>query len=62
MPKTVVTNDKFWDCECEENFIHSKEKGNYCTKCETYSEDQPDSIQTEITYLYDPSNDSAIKK
>ena len=50
------TNSKYWDCECEENFIHSSFK-DYCPRCKKVSTDQPDSRQNEIDELYDPAKD-----
>ena len=43
----MKTNDDYWDCECEEHYIH-----NYgvreCTKCGARFEDSPSSHQNEI--------------
>lgn len=41
------TTDKFWDCECEKNYIHPKEE-DYCEECHTRQEYQPDSIVEEV--------------
>jgi hypothetical protein len=45
----TLTDDNFWDCECETHFIHKKAEKNYCPKCQTFEEDQPDSRREEIT-------------
>jgi hypothetical protein len=41
------TTEKFWDCECEHNYIHPKEE-NYCEECHIRQEGQPDSIVSEV--------------
>ena len=40
----VGTHPAFWDCECEENYIHFKEDSSYCRYCDSYEGDQPDSM------------------
>ena len=42
------TNPKYWDCECEEDYIHLKTKRQYCSKCKSLHFEQPDSRQNEI--------------
>jgi len=46
--KTPVTDPNYWDCECEEKYIHHKSARKECTKCGTFHEDQPDSRVDEI--------------
>lgn len=58
----IELNENYWDCECPENYIHSKETGNYCPKCKRYQDEQPDSREIEIKYNYDSTNDNVIKK
>ncbi|RHX84766.1 hypothetical protein [Leptospira stimsonii] len=41
-------HEDFWDCECEEDFIHSKHFQNYCSKCGAIEEEQPDSLVSEV--------------
>jgi rubrerythrin len=41
------TNDKYWDCNCVLNYIHSKNVKD-CPICGATEEEQPDSIQSEI--------------
>lgn len=53
------TNLNYWDCECEYDYIHLKESGNYCPSCDTHEKEQPDSIDLEVSYLYDPEKDGA---
>ena len=43
----IITNDSFWDCECDDDFIHPKSQPK-CDKCGTKSEDQPDSRLDEV--------------
>lgn len=45
------TNPKFWDCECDENYIHAKAEKTHCPICHTYEEDQPDSMKAEVQLL-----------
>lgn len=52
---------EFWDCECEYDFIHDKRVGNYCPKCKSHEEDQPDSRVNEL-FLYTRKKDKAIRK
>ena len=42
-----MTTDKYWDCECETRYIHSKDI-KVCDQCFARQEDQPDSIETEV--------------
>jgi len=45
------TNPKFWDCGCETNYIHAKAETTHCLICDTYEEDQPDSMSNEVELL-----------
>lgn len=40
----------YWDCECEENYIHKKREST-CPLCKTMSDDQPDSRVDEMKRL-----------
>jgi len=44
----VITHDHYWDCECDDNYIHSKSDAKYCASCDSYVEDQPDSHFMEV--------------
>ena len=44
----IELNENYWDCECEEDYIHEKAKKKYCVKCNTLHFNQPDSRQNEI--------------
>ena len=46
--KTPVTDPNYWDCECEDKYIHHKSARKECPKCGTFQEDQPDSRVNEI--------------
>ena len=46
----VVTNNNFWDCECESNYIHTKNI-RLCPHCNAESDEQPDSHQSEVEAL-----------
>lgn len=43
----VLTSD-YWDCECEDNFIHPKSQKS-CSRCGALAEDQPDSRANEVS-------------
>ena len=45
-----ITTELFWDCECDEHYIHPKTETK-CYICGMYSEDMPDSISTEVMQL-----------
>lgn len=40
--------EDYWDCECEENFIHEKKDLPTCPACNTNHEEQPDSHLNEV--------------
>mgnify|MGYP001182726444 CR=1 FL=1 len=42
------THQEYWDCECEQNYIHSKYHKTSCDVCDTNMEDQPDSMRSEV--------------
>lgn len=44
------TSDDFWDCECDENYIHSK-LIYHCPECGAEQDDQPDARIEEIETL-----------
>ncbi len=46
----IVTNENYWDCDCDENYIHEKAEEKYCPKCDTFHFDQPDSREDEIDH------------
>ena len=43
----IETTEKYWDCECENNFIHSKTQ-TQCNICGATAEEQPDSRVNEV--------------
>ncbi len=45
------TDTEYWDCECEQYYIHSKSKSVCqvpCFKCGAHADAQPDSRSSEI--------------
>ena len=40
-------SDEYWDCECEENYIHSV-KSEFCRECGSLRENQPNSRSEEV--------------
>jgi hypothetical protein len=51
----VITNEGYWDCECEYDYIHPKTQKT-CPDCGSNSYDQPDSRENELKYLFKPKN------
>ena len=49
-----LTDDRYWDCECKEDFIHNKEQMKECLKCGAKEEDQPDSRVSEVALRAKP--------
>lgn len=45
--KNSKTCDQFWDCNCNEYFVHRKEDG-HCVKCDCYHYEMPDSQIADI--------------
>lgn len=43
----VPTTPKYWDCECNENYIHPFEQST-CSECGAFRDDQPDSRIIEV--------------
>lgn len=43
----TVTNPAYWDCNCEDDYIHSKLE-SFCQRCNANREDQPDSRVREV--------------
>ena len=56
--KEFETNPQYWECNCEENYIH-KIPNNYCPLCKAERRYQPDSRQNEIDEYYDSNTDEA---
>lgn len=47
MTDNEFTNDDFWDCECDTEYIHTKQISE-CSVCGAKQEDQPDSFKSEV--------------
>jgi hypothetical protein len=45
--KKVITTPKYWDCECEHNYIHPKSQLS-CEKCGYSQDEMPDSRVNEV--------------
>ncbi len=50
-PYSQETDPKYWDCECKDQYIHSKKEG-LCILCGTRREDQPDSRISELYNMH----------
>jgi hypothetical protein len=52
----IKTNDNYWDCECEDHYIHPKsnKKGkiSICIVCNTNEDEQPDARENEVNGIY----------
>lgn len=57
----IELSDDFWDCECEENFIHQKSVP-ICDICNSHQEEQPDSRLEEIEEEIEMLTVSAINE
>jgi hypothetical protein len=44
----VRTHDDYWDCECDQDYIHLKSKSYRCEKCEYTADCGPDSRVNEV--------------
>jgi hypothetical protein len=44
---SITTTSAFWDCECEDDYIHPVEEIN-CLRCGCSQDEQPDSILAEV--------------
>ena len=44
---STLTDPRFWDCECPENYVNFKEDSLYCEYFDSSEEDQPDSMINE---------------
>jgi len=47
MTLTIETTEKYWDCECEVNYIHPRSQ-KACFKCCAIAAEQPDSRVDEV--------------
>ena len=43
-----ITSDHYWDCECDEDYIHYKGNTVHCNKCDRHENDMPDSRLIEV--------------
>jgi len=44
----IETTPDYWDCECEESYIHKKSDSLKCAKCGATQDEQPDSRVEEV--------------
>lgn len=44
------TTDKYWDCECEKDYIHPKSQ-DICSRCGVNKDEMPDSRVDEVEAL-----------
>jgi hypothetical protein len=48
----VKTDPNYWDCECEDNFIHLKANNLSCSVCRMTEDECSDSRPNEIKLYY----------
>ena len=50
--KVVETDSDYWDCDCEENYIHQKSVTRSCPRCKMTEDECSDSRPNEIKLYY----------
>lgn len=45
--KTFHTTEEYWDCECDDNYIHLKSE-SFCLQCKAKAGESPDSRVDEV--------------
>ena len=55
-----VTTKNYWDCECEQNYIHSKNE-QLCSHCYAIPDEQPDSRVDEVFKEFGHYGDKKFK-
>lgn len=49
---SIKTDPNYWDCECEDNFIHLKANNLSCSVCGMIEDECSDSRPNEIKLYY----------
>jgi len=49
--KPIKTRSDYWDCECDNFYIHHKKTEPYCPQCDRGHEESPDSRVEEVEDL-----------
>jgi len=44
----VRTHDDYWDCDCDQDYIHLKSKSYRCGICDSTEDESPDSRVNEV--------------
>jgi len=55
-----VTTENYWDCECEQDYIHAKNE-QLCSRCYAIPDDQPDSRIDEVFEQFGHYGDNKFK-
>ena len=42
MHQNCITTPNYWECECEDKYIHDKDDATMCFKCNSNEDDSPD--------------------
>ena len=50
-PKSIETTPDYWDCECEDQYIHPNSE-RICDRCSCVREDQPNSRISELYEMH----------
>ena len=59
---TVITDPRYWDCECDDNFIHLKSNNLSCSECGMTEDECSDSRPNEIKLYYKNYKEHGIDK
>ena len=46
----LMTDPKYWDCACKDNYIHRKSERLQCTYCGATEDEMPDARTEEIKH------------
>ena len=61
----ITTASDYWDCECEQDYIHAKLDGDveqFCNICGSDMDDWPNSRLDEVLFSDSQIMDSQLKK
>lgn len=50
MYSEIILDMDFWDCECDEDFIHSRFR-EFCIRCGSLRSEQPNSRANEVSHF-----------
>ena len=59
MKDEIILTSDYWDCECEAEYIHSKEE-SFCKYCKSYADEQPDARADEVKQFLESEYNNVI--